>query len=76
MQLSEQIDTLVDRLDTLDELESYTSQFVITGDIEFKLEYLDVFLETFGVCGSDHMGSNFLLIPYLGVVSIAFGGVA
>lgn len=50
--LSEQINTLADHLGTLDELESYTSQFVIVGDIEFKLEYLDVFLEKFGVCRS------------------------
>lgn len=48
-QLSDQIGILLDYLESLGELESYASQFVITGDIEFKLEYLDAFLERFGV---------------------------
>lgn len=48
-QLAEEIQKSTDHLGTIDELESYASQFKITGDTGLKLGYLDVFLEKFGV---------------------------
>lgn len=54
-QLCELIKTSFDNFEALDDFESYASQYMIVGNIEFKLMYLDMFLKEFGVCTSDHI---------------------